>query len=619
MARLTVTVVTLNEEEALPALLESVRAIADEIVVVDSGSTDRTLEIARSAGARVVHRDWPGFREQKAHALGLAGGDYVLNLDADERLTPELAQAIREEMAAPTAAGYRIHFRHRALGRHIRFGAMWRDRRVRLFRRAGARYVGSSVHPRLLVEGPVHSLPGRCDHNGYRDAAEASRKLAGYAEAVARERYRAGRRWRPWDAARWPWGFVKRYLLQLGFLDGPAGLTLARLYAGYDAAKAQWLRTLDRQLGGARARGPIARRLRETGRNFILRIAARLLPTPRALLPQRRAIRRVLVVRTDDRVGNQLLTTPLIRALREGLSEAEIHLLAPERPASAVPRALVQRIIPWNWTTLRRRPWKVLGVVRALRRERYDLVVEAGHWSSFSLTATLLSRLASAGGPVIGHARGQSPYFLSHPVIHNPARQQEVEAKLELLSPLSLPHHGLDLETDLGGDPAAAAAIVGPGERPLAILNPGARMADRRWPPEAHAAVARGLAERGFQVLVVWGPGEERLARAVAIGAGAHVRPAPPTNLEELAALLRAARLCVSNNSGPMHLSVAVGTATVGVFMGPDAGAEAARWGHHLSLFEPATPRTEGDAAAVLSACDRVLDRNRLEQPLAAP
>ncbi|MFL5302751.1 MAG: glycosyltransferase family 9 protein, partial [Anaeromyxobacteraceae bacterium] len=220
------------------------------------------------------------------------------------------------------------------------------------------------------------------------------------------------------------------------------------------------------------------------------------------------------------------------------------------------------------------------------------------------LTASLLARVASAGGAVVGPARGESPRFLSHPVVHEAGNANEVQAKLELLRPFGVLPRGLAPETELGQDPALAAAVLARCgvARPYAVLNPGARMADRRWPPAAHAAVARGLLERGLAVVVVWGPGEEGLARGVAEGSGAAF--APPTSLAELASLLRGARLCVSNNSGPMHLAVAVGVPTVGVFLGRESPA---RWGHLLPAFAVAAPRDEGDAAAVLAACDRLL------------
>jgi ADP-heptose:LPS heptosyltransferase/glycosyltransferase involved in cell wall biosynthesis len=607
MARLTVTVVTQDEEEALPRLLSSVRGVADEIVVVDSGSTDRTVELARAAGARVVTNPWPGFREQKAFALSLATGDYVLNLDADEWLDPTLAGALRAELdrpGGPRCAAYRIHFRHRSFGRRIRFGQMWRDKRVRVFRREGARYAGPAVHPKVEVSGAVGTLPGRCDHLGYRDVAEAERKLARYAEQVARERFRQGRRWRPWDALRRPLAFLRRYVLWLGFLDGAAGFTLARLYARYDADKARWLRRIEREVGGARGRGALATAVREAGRRALVALAATLCPTPRRPIPPAPDIRKVLVVRPDPRVGNQLLTTPLLRALDAGLPHAEVHLLAAARQACLASSGHVDRVFPFEKRLAFRRPWRLAALLRALRRERYDVVIEAGHWSGFSLTASLVARaVAGRDGAVVGHLRGDSAKFLSHPVSHELANENEVQAKLELLRPLGLLPCGLAPETELGRDPAVAAEILRTAgvTGPYAVLNPGARMADRRWPPAAHAAVARGLRARGLTVVVVWGPGEEPLARAVATEAVATL--APPTDLAELASLLRGARLCVSNNSGPMHLAVAVGTPAVGVFLGGDAR----RWGHELPTFEAAEPRDESDAACVLDACDRLL------------
>ena len=319
------------------------------------------------------------------------------------------------------------------------------------------------------------------------------------------------------------------------------------------------------------------------------------------------SLRKLLVIRSDERVGNQLLTTPLLRALAEGLPHVELHLLAAARQSGVVASRHVQRVIPFEKRLAFRRPWRLVALLRALRREGYDAVIEAGHWSGFSLTASLLARVAAGGGAVVGHLRGESARFLSHAVPHDPANENEVRAKLELLRPFGLLPRGLAPETELGSEPGpaepimAAAGVVGD----FAVLNPGARMANRRWPPEAHATVARGLAARGLEVLVVWGPGEEALARAVAQGSGA--RLAPATDLRQLAAILRRARLCVSNNSGPMHLAVAVGTPTVGVFLSGDAR----RWRHDLPSFEAAEPRGEEDAGAVLAACDLLLAVSR--------
>jgi heptosyltransferase-3 len=349
-------------------------------------------------------------------------------------------------------------------------------------------------------------------------------------------------------------------------------------------------------------RGRLASRLRDAGRSIVVGLAGLLFPRPRAGLPPRDALRKVLVVRTDERVGNQLLTTPLLRALKVGLPGAELHLLAP-RQARAIAPPHVDRLWLWQKRDAFRAPHRFLSQLQALRRERFDLVVDASHWSAFSLTTVLLTRLVG-GRATLGHDRGESARFLSVAVPHDPAIASEVPAKLELLAPLGLPDRGLAPETGLGLDPAPARALLataGVGDRPFAVLNPGARLADRRWPPEPYAEVARGLAARGLAVLVVWGPGEEPIAREIAARSGTTL--APPTDLSLLAGLMRGARLVVTNNSGPMHLAAAVGAPTVGVFFAGDS----ARWGHRVPTFAAAEVRSPADAPLVLAACDRLL------------
>jgi glycosyltransferase involved in cell wall biosynthesis len=248
MPRLSIAVITLDEERNIPQLLASVRGVADEVVVVDAGSRDATVELARAAGARVYHRSWVDYGSQRLFAVAQATSDFVLSLDADERLDPELAAAIRAEMARPEAelaAGYRIHFRHTVLGRPVRFGALWRDRRIRLFDRRRGNFDGAPIHEKVVVDGPVRLLPGRCDHAGVATAAELAAKLDRYALASARQRFAAGARFRPWHWLRWPAGFAKRYLLRLGLLDGVTGLRLALLYARYDLRKARYLAELE--------------------------------------------------------------------------------------------------------------------------------------------------------------------------------------------------------------------------------------------------------------------------------------------------------------------------------------------------------------------------------------
>jgi glycosyltransferase involved in cell wall biosynthesis len=164
--------ITRNEADHVEAALRSV-AWADEIVVVDAESTDQTVTLARQFTDRVVVRPWPGFVEQKNHALSLVSHDWVLSLDADERVTPELADALRRLLAgSPAHAAFRIRRVTRYLGRWIRSTDWYPDRQIRLFDRRRSRWTGSHVHETLTVDGSVGTLDGELEHLPYRDLAE---------------------------------------------------------------------------------------------------------------------------------------------------------------------------------------------------------------------------------------------------------------------------------------------------------------------------------------------------------------------------------------------------------------------------------------------------------------
>jgi len=159
-------------------------------------------------------------------------------------------------------------------------------------------------------------------------------------------------------------------------------------------------------LTGGRQRGRFATLARGAGRAVVLALANALFPRPKPSAIDRGAIRKLLVIRVDERVGNQLLTTPLLRALKLGLPSAELHLLAP-RQAKAIAPPHVDRLWLWQKRDSFRAPHRFLGLLRALRREKFDVVVEAGHWSAFPLTAVLLAR-AVGGRVTVGHDRGEA-------------------------------------------------------------------------------------------------------------------------------------------------------------------------------------------------------------------
>jgi glycosyltransferase involved in cell wall biosynthesis len=227
-------VITRNEEERLPSCLGSL-TWADEIVVVDAESTDRTVEVAREFTDRVVVRPWPGFAAQKNFAAAQARGDWVLSVDADEEVSDELREEIRRLLAgAPAAAGYAVPRRNMFWGRWIRHGGLYPDWQVRLFRRGRGRFVERSVHESVEVTGEVRRLGGPLIHRSYEDVAQFLERADRYSTLASGDLARAGARVGPAALVFRPVGrFLGMYVLRGGFLDGVPGFLLAGLYAYY--------------------------------------------------------------------------------------------------------------------------------------------------------------------------------------------------------------------------------------------------------------------------------------------------------------------------------------------------------------------------------------------------
>ncbi len=199
-------------------------AFAGEAIVVDSGSRDDTVDVARRLGARVIERDWPGFGAQKNFAIGEAAHDWVLCLDADERVSPELAASIAREIAAPRAVAYACARRNRFLGRWLGHGEGYPDWNVRLFDRRRARWSADAVHEHVLADGPVASLSGDLLHASAESLDAYLAKQNSYTTLQAMAMNARGERAGVVRLVAAPLvRFVRFYFLRLGFLDGVAG------------------------------------------------------------------------------------------------------------------------------------------------------------------------------------------------------------------------------------------------------------------------------------------------------------------------------------------------------------------------------------------------------------
>jgi glycosyltransferase involved in cell wall biosynthesis len=231
--RLTVIIPCKDERENIRACVTSAQRIADEVLVADSGSTDGTREIAQKLGCRIIEREYRTSGDFKNWAIPQAAHEWVLILDADERVTPELAAEIRSVLAQPQHDGYWIYRCNHFLGHPIRFGPWKNDRCLRLFRRNLGRYVGPTDHAEVeLREGSVGRLRARMTHYTCTSYAQYLPKLARYADVQSRIWHAAGRRARLRHLLlKFPLRFLQGYVLRLGFLDGLAGLQVCVLVA----------------------------------------------------------------------------------------------------------------------------------------------------------------------------------------------------------------------------------------------------------------------------------------------------------------------------------------------------------------------------------------------------
>jgi glycosyltransferase involved in cell wall biosynthesis len=223
-APLSAVLITRNAAKVLDLCLESL-AFADEIVVVDSASTDRTQEIATARGARVVQKEWLGFGRQKQFAVEQAKHDWVLCLDADERVTPQLAASIRAAIAAPVSPVYRMPRRHRVLDRWLSHGEGYPDWSPRLFNRQSARWSDDLVHEKVLYAVTPGTLAGDLLHDSSDDLSTYLDRQNRYTTLAARQAYEQGRSAGLFQLFFSPLvRFLKFYVLRLGFLDGVPGL-----------------------------------------------------------------------------------------------------------------------------------------------------------------------------------------------------------------------------------------------------------------------------------------------------------------------------------------------------------------------------------------------------------
>lgn len=254
MPDLSAVIIAQDEEKTIGQVLSSVKDLVSEIVLVDSGSNDRTVEIAKDHGARVIHQDWLGYAAQKNFAIENAGSQWILSLDADEILTAELRAEIKELCQSGELEkndGYRIARLMHVGELAIAHGGFYPDAQLRLFRKSKGRFNDRLVHESVKMEGKISDLKHHLLHLSYRNIEQFASTHDKYARLAAQEALKSG--FAPWKVSALNlylhpiWTFIYRYIFRLGFLDGKLGLEMNLAYSSYVRKKILYLRQLSRQ------------------------------------------------------------------------------------------------------------------------------------------------------------------------------------------------------------------------------------------------------------------------------------------------------------------------------------------------------------------------------------
>jgi glycosyltransferase involved in cell wall biosynthesis len=246
---LSVAIITKDEEKRLPDCLRSV-SFSDEIIVVDSGSSDKTVQIAEEFGCRVFIQDWKGYGAQKNSAIEKCRNEWVLLLDADERLSVGTAELIADILKAPSADAYTFKRKNYLHGRWIKHSGYWPDLQVRLVNRLRGSFHGA-IHERWMTDGPVKELDACIEHYAFADYSDMLKTLNEYSTVIARELYMSGRRANSLSPVLHGTGmFFKIFVIEKGFLDGLDGLVTALTKAGGSFFKYAKLLELQREKNG---------------------------------------------------------------------------------------------------------------------------------------------------------------------------------------------------------------------------------------------------------------------------------------------------------------------------------------------------------------------------------
>lgn len=551
---LSAVIISFNEERNLPRCLASLRIgeLVDEAIVVDSGSTDATVELAISAGAQVIHHPFEGHIEQKNWAQAQARGQWILSLDADEALSEELQASLRKWREAPGGAtGFALNRLTNYCGKWIHHSGWYPDRKVRLWQSGKGRWEGVNPHDRLEVQGDVERMNGDLLHYSYYTRQDHLNQIQFFSD-IAASAHDSGGLPVPLIAGKAAFQWLKTYLIRGGWRDGIAGWEIARW-----SAFATWVKY---------------RKSRHRSR------ALRRLPHGR--------MRRVLVVRTDG-IGDVVVTLPMagwLKAASPGIAVGLCVANYTSDVASACPD--VDEVVvkgAEGWVEAASKFDAVIfafpdaEVVKALKKAIPIRVGTGRRWHMFSAVTHRLweSRKRSGRHEAWHGLRLLEPIRLV-PGVARPGIALPLDDENALLSLLHL-------------NAPASGHGLGKVQQRAVVVHPGSHGSANNWSLVRYAKLVRSLAEQGVQVFVTGTTAEGQSLGSFweEIKSPRVVNATGRCTLTELMALLDEVDCVVAASTGPLHLAAAMGTRVVGLY-GKEAPVWPERWkpiGRDVQVF----------------------------------
>ncbi len=244
---ISLVMIARNEAHDLPNCLASVKGLVDDIVLVDNNSTDDTVKIAKQFGVKVEQRKFDGFANQKNHAINMAKNNWILHLDPDEQITPELKQEISNIFPNTIYSAFDIPYQNIFLGKKMRFGSFLGEKHIRLFKKSASKFGGGLIHEGIRVNGEVGILKNKIIHNSYPNLEEYFKKFNEYTTLSAQKAYDEGKKFNILKLFAFPLNFLKLYILKLGILDGVKGLIWATISSCYGFVKYSKLYQIEKE------------------------------------------------------------------------------------------------------------------------------------------------------------------------------------------------------------------------------------------------------------------------------------------------------------------------------------------------------------------------------------